>query len=297
MKKIKQFVLEVGREFSNDDTMTLAASLSYYTIFSIAPILVIVIGITSLFTGGPGMQTQLFNELGGLFGQDTASQLQEIVANAQLSGKSAIATIISVATLLVSATVVVGQLKKSLNTAWNIKEKPKNGILNMVKNRLLSVAFIAGLGFIFLVSLGLNSLATSLGDAILYRLPEAGETFATVLSLLLSVAITYFMFWLLYNYLPDAKISKNNLYFGALVTTVLFILGKYGIGIYIGNTEVASTFGSAAALVSLLLWVYYSSVVVILGAEITQVRARWRGDLIEPSEGAVKIRVEELETA
>jgi len=294
MKKIKDFVLAVIREFINDDTMTLAASLSYYTIFSIAPILVIVIGITSLFTGGAGMQTQLFNELGGLFGYETATQLKEVVNNAKLSGKSAMATIISVATLLVSATVVVGQLKKSLNTAWNIKEKPTNGILNMLKNRLLSVAFIAGLGFIFLVSLGLNSLATSLGEAILYRLPEAGETFAQVLSFILSMVITFFMFVLLYKYLPDAKISRNNLYFGALITSILFIIGKFAIGFYVGNTEVASTFGSAAALVSLLLWVYYSSVVVILGAEITQVRGRMRGDLIDPSEGAVKIIEEEV---
>ncbi|MEM9887527.1 MAG: YihY/virulence factor BrkB family protein [Bacteroidota bacterium] len=293
-KKFIKFVKELFEEFTNDNAFTLAAALSYYTVFSIAPLLVIVLAVSSLFLGQEAVQGQLYEQLGGLLGRETADQLEEIVKNAYVSGQSGIATIISIGALLFSATAVVHQLKAAINKAWNIKENPQNGIFAYIKNRFLSLTFILGLGFIFLVSLGLNSVAAFFSDEIIRLFPALNQTLTFVVPLIISVLITLLVFAMLFKYLPDAIIQWKDVLVGALFTTVLFIVGKSAIGLYIGNSSVTTTFGSAGALASLMLWVYYSAVILVLGAEFTQVWARARANRIKPNKNAVRIRKEEV---
>jgi membrane protein len=294
-KRMIAFVKEVAEEFTKDNVFTLAAALSYYTVFSIAPLLVIVIAVSSFFLGPEAVQGKLYEQLGGLLGKETALSLQEIVQNAYQSGENVIATIISIGVLLFTATAVVNQLKMALNTAWNIKEDPQNGLLSIIKNRLLSLTFILGLGFIFLVSLGLNSVAAYFSDYIVNAFGFLDKTMAIVVPQLVSGVITLIAFMLLFKYLPDAKIKWKHVFVGALFTTVLFTIGKYAIGFYIGNSNPASTFGSAGALASLMLWVFYSSIILILGAEFTQVWIRRSdGERIVPDENAVRVKREEI---
>ncbi|MEM8524568.1 MAG: YihY/virulence factor BrkB family protein [Bacteroidota bacterium] len=289
LKRIFSFVQELFTEFGQDNAVTLAAALSYYTVFSIAPLLVIVLAVTSFFLGAEAVQGQLYEQLGGLLGKETAIQLQEVVKNAYVSGQSVFATIISVGALLFSATAVVGQLKSAINTAWNIKEDPqKSGVLAYIKNRLLSLTFILGLGFIFLVSLGLNSVAAFFSDEIIKLFPFLDRGLTVVMPLVVSGVITLTLFSLLFKYLPDAIIKWKDVFAGAVFTTILFIAGKYLIGFYIGNSNATSTFGGAGALASMMLWVYYSAMILILGAEFIQVWARRRETRILPNKNSIK---------
>lgn len=295
-KRTFSFVQELFAEFGKDNAVTLAAALSYYTVFSIAPLLVIVLSVTSFFLGAEAVQGQLYEQLGGLLGRETALQIQEFVKNAYISGQSGLATTISVGALLFSATAVVGQLKSAINTAWNIKVDPeKNGIVAYIKDRLLSLTFILGLGFIFLVSLGLNSIAAFFSDEIIKLFPFLDQSLTVIIPLIVSGIITLILFMLLFKYLPDAVIKWKDVFVGALFTTVLFIVGKYLIGFYIGNSNVTSTFGGAGALASMMLWVYYSAMILILGAEFTQVWTRRRESRIVPSKNAVYYTYEEMD--
>lgn len=289
-----EFVKEMATEFTRDRVFTLAAALSYYTVFSIAPLLVIVLAVSSFFLGPEAVQGELYKQLGGLMGEGTALQVQEIVEKAYKSGDSIWATIISIGVLLFTATAVVNQLKDALNMAWNIREDPKNGMLSMVKNRLLSLTFILGLGFIFLVSLGLNSVAAYFSSHVVESFESLSETVTVIIPLIISTLLTLVAFMLLFKYLPDAKIEWKYVFIGALFTTILFSIGKYVIGLYIGNSDVASTFGSAGALASLMLWVFYSSTILILGAEFTQVWIRRSDDHILPDDHAVRVERREI---
>jgi len=294
-KRIFSFVKEVFSEFGEDNAVTLAAALSYYTVFSIAPLLVIVLAVSSFFLGPEAVHGQLYNQLDGLLGSETAAQIQEVVKNAYKSGSSLFATIVSIGTLLLTATVVVGQLKSVINTAWNLKENPKNNILFLVVSRIWSLAFVLGLGFIFLVSLGLNAVASFFSDEIIRLIPSLNSTITIVVPTIVTALVTFIVFSLLFKYLPDAIIKWKDVFVGALFTTVLFLIGKYLIGLYIGNSNVTTTFGSAGALASLMLWVYYSSMILILGAEFTQVWARRNDSYILPNKNSVRFIREEVD--
>lgn len=295
--QIFSFAKNLFAEFGKDGAVSLAAALAYFTVFSIAPMLVIVISVSGIFLGHEAVNGQLYEQLSGLLGTNTAEQIQEVVKNVYISGKANLATLISIGALLFSATAVVGQLKNAINRAWNIKEDPKNGILAYLKNRLLSLTFILSLGFVFLVSLGLNSIAAFFSDEILAHFPYASKVFTFTIPVLLSGIITLIIFMLLFKFLPDAIIQWKDVFAGALFTTILFTVGKYLIGLYIGNSNITSTFGSAGALASLMLWVYYSAMILILGAEFTQLWAKNRAAQIKPKKNAVRVVRKEIDPA
>lgn len=290
MRKTYYFLVELFTEFSNDNAFTLAAAISYYTVFSIAPMLVIVISVSSFFLGSDAVNGELYGQLGDLVGQAAALQIQETVKSAYISGKSLLATLVSVGVLFFSATAVVGQLKYAINTAWNITENPDNGVLIFVKNRLLSLTFILGLGFIFLVSLALNSVAAFFSHELVELFPSLNRTLTIIVPMTISALITFTIFTLLFKYLPDAIIKWKDVLMGAFFTTLLFMVGKYLIGLYIGNSDVASTFGGAGALASLMLWVYYNALILLLGAEFTQIWSRRHASHIAPNRYAIHIR-------
>lgn len=283
------------RGYIEDDALNLGAALAYYTVFSFAPILVVATSIAGYFFGRDAIAGRLENELSGLLGQDTASSLQEIVSNAYVSGDSVWGTIVGVATLTFAATGVFTNLRTSMNKIWEIRPTPTNGIVAFLRTKVLSFSFVVGLGFLLMITLILNALVIGFMDQLVQFVPALGSTMLVTTTWVFSTAVTTVIFALLFRYLPDARVRWRDLWAGALFTALLFGLGRFLIGFYIGNSDFSSTYGAAGALITLLVWTYYNSQILFLGAEFTQVWARWRGNPILPTQHAVKIKIEQVE--
>lgn len=281
-------------DYIEDDALNLGAALAYYTVFSFAPIIVVATSIAGYFFGRDAISGQLDNELSGLLGQEAAETLQEIVSNAYISGDSLWGTLIGVGTLTFAATGVFTNLKTSMNKIWEIRPTPTNGIMAFIKTKVLSFSFVVGLGFLLMITLVLNAVVIGFMDKLAEYVPALGATMLAVTTWLLSTAVTTVIFVLLFRYLPDARARWKDLWAGALFTAILFGLGRVAIGFYIGNSDFSSTYGAAGALITLLIWTYYNSQILFLGAEFTQTWARWRGNPILPTQHAVKIRRQEV---
>ena len=297
MKNIISFVKELFGEYGKDNAFSLGAALAYYTVFSIAPILFIIITITSLFFGEEAAQGTIDDEMGALLGEEAGKQLQEIIANVHATGDSWWATLIGIGTLLFGATGVFNELKGSLNRIWELREKPKSSVWNWVQTRLLSFSVLLGMAFVLLVSLALNAVVLGLGDQLAELVPGLGELTIQLLSFVLSFIATAVVFALLFRFLPDARVAWRDIWMGALFSAILFTIGKVLIGFYIGNTSVTDTFGAAGALAALMIWAYYNAQILFLGAEFAFVWAKRHGRGVAPDEDAVKIRREEVVSA
>ena len=287
---VLQYVKNTWEQFSDDDGFMMASALAYYTLFSIAPLLVIIIATFSFLLDSTEIEAALFQQLGSIMGYSQSSELQDIVDNARDTSSGALATVISTATLVVSSTAVVVQLKTALNRSWNLAKDPDLGMISIIMDRILSLGFLLGIGFIFLVSMGLNTIAIFLADKVSRLLPYIGETSVLVISIIVSQVVTFSMFYLLFKFLPDAKLHRKDLIVGALVTTILFVIGRFAIGFYIGNSNISTTFGGAGALASFMVWVYYNSIILIIGAEFTQVYAMAHNRVIMPTDNSVKVQ-------
>ncbi len=297
IKEAWSFTKEMFSSFGEDNVMSKSAALSYYTVFSLAPILVIIITVAGFFIGKEAMQAEVTNQLTGLMGKEAATQLQTMMENTTKSGAGTLATIISIVTLVIGATGVFGELKTSLNTIWEVKAKPKNGIWALVKDRLLSFAMVLSLGFILLITLAVNAGVALVVGYFARLLPEVGEVALQAANLVISVAVTTVLFGLVFKGLPDVKIRFADVWKGALFTAILFAIGKFLIGLYIGQSNIGSTYGAAGSLVIVFLWVYYSSVIFFLGAEFTYVYALRYGSRIVPTENAVHVKQVEENTS
>jgi len=281
---------QTASEWMEDDAPTLGAALAYYTVFSLAPLMTIAIAIAGLFFGKEAAQGQIFDELRVLLGEEGGKAVEEMVqsANAQPTA-GVIATIISVIILLFGASGVFGQLQASLNTIWGVKPKPGRGVLGMIQDRLLSFGFTLVVGFLLLVSLmltaGIALMANWLGG-----LMPGSETLAQILNIVFSLAMITLLFAMIFKFLPDAKIAWRDVWIGAFLTALLFTIGKFALGIYLGKSGVASSYGAAGSLIVLLLWVYYSSQILFFGAEFTQVYANRFGSRVAPADNAVPVK-------
>lgn len=291
-KRLFAFGKDVVNQYLNDDALNLGAALAYYTVFSFAPMLVVATSIAGYFFGQEAISGRLNTELAGLLGDKAANSLSDIISNAYVSGDTILATTIGVATLIFAATGVFNNLKISLNKIWNIQSTPGNGILSFILTRLLSFSFVVGLGFLLMTTLVINALVIGFMDQVAAFVPALGPAMLAFTSWLVTTAITAFIFLLLFRFLPDARARWKDLWAGAIFTALLFGLGRYLIGFYIGNSDFSSTYGAAGALITLLVWTYYNSQILFLGAEFTQVWAQWQGNPIVPTEHAVKIRRE-----
>jgi membrane protein len=292
--KIVLFTKELFTEFGEDNVMSLAASLAYYTVFSLAPILVIISTVAGIFLGEEASRGEIYGQLQGLMGEQAANQIQEMVANVNLGKTGIVATVVSIGSLIFGATGVFNELKTSLNRIWGVKAKPKNGVLAFLKDRLLSFAMVVSLGFISLVALVLSAAVAVIGGLFAGLIPEAGEIVLQGFNLILSVGITTFLFAAVFKALPDVQIKYSDVWKGALFTAILFNLGKFLIGLYIGKSDIGGTYGAAGSIVVILLWVYYSSVILFMGAEFTYVYASRYGSKIRPSEHAVLVEIKEV---
>lgn len=263
-------------EWMDDNVPALAAALAYYTLFSIAPLLIIAIAVAGLVFGEEAARGAIQAQLQGLIGEPGATVVQDMVASASKPEAGFLATILGVLVLAFAATGVFVQLQDALNAIWKAKRRVTSGLLNFLRQRLLSFAMVLGIGFLLLVSLVVSAGLAAAGTFLVGLLP-AWEAVLQLINVLVSFAVVTVLFALIYKVLPDTRVAWSDVWLGAAVTSLLFSLGKLGIGLYLGKSSVASTYGAAGSFAVLLLWVYYSSQLLFLGAEFTQVYARWHG--------------------
>ena len=289
LKSIWTFTKDMINAYIEDDGFTKGAALAYYTTFSLAPIVIVVIALAGLVFGEEAVRGEVYAQLDGLLGAEAAASIQDLVEASYNSGDTLIATIIGVGTLLFGATGAFNQLKISLDAIWGIESKPKNGIIGFLKARATAFAMVVGLGFILLVSLVVNALAVGMSNLIGEYFSTAGEITLTVVSTVISIALTGGIFAIIFKYLADVRVRWTEVLWGSLFTAILFSLGRFAIGFYIGNSSITSGFGAAGSLVALLVWTYYSSQIVFLGAEFIWVLARRNGHPVLPTEDAVLV--------
>lgn len=283
-KSIFSLLKESFKEWQEDEALQLGAALAYYTLFSIAPLLLVVISVAGFFFGREAVQGQLDNQIQGMVGAQGADAIQAMVANAGRHEGGIWATIIAFATILFGATGVLTQLQTTLNHIWDVKPKPQ-GIKGILRARAAAFGMILGIGFLLLVSLVVSAALAALDNYVAGLLPGA-EFLLRALGFVVSFGVITVLFAMIFRFLPDVKIAWRDVWFGAAVTALLFTIGKFLIGLYLGNSSVASVYGAAGSLVVILLWAYYSSQILFFGAELTQVWARRRGSHIVPDEHA-----------
>lgn len=292
-KSIWTILKKTVQGFSDDKVTRLSAALSYATIFSFAPFILVIITIGAFFT--QDLEGELFGELSMFLGADVAQTLQDVVHNAQIANTSSLSKIIGVGVILFSATTIFTSIQESLNTIWGIKPKPKKGWLKLIKNRLLSFSVIIALGFILLVTMSTSSIIGLMNERLMAYLPDVTVILFKVIGIILNIAVTASIFLLIFKVLPDAKIKFRDVTIGAAVTTVLFLVGQYAISIYLSTSKIASLYGAAASVLLLLVWVYYSATIVYIGAEFTKAWANELGSKIYPDEYAVSTRTIEIQ--
>lgn len=283
-----EFFKRVFQEWNQDKVTRLAASLSYYTLFSLAPLLVVIIAVMGLILGADVAQQQIVSELGALVGPEGAQLINSLLDNARQLNTNLLAAVLGLVTILLGATGVVGELKDSLNTIWNVAPKPDRGLFVTVRERVMSFSMILGIGFLLLVSLVVSASLAALNTSVRSYFQQ-WVFVAQVLDIVISVGTVTLLFALLFKFLPDAQVAWRDVWVGALITALLFTLGKYLLGLYLGNSSVATPFGAAGSVVVLLVWVYYAAQILFLGAEITQVYAAEFGAGIRPDSDAVKL--------
>ena len=293
-KNIISFLKEVFSNFSDDKVLKYSASLSYYTVFSIAPILIIIISIFTNYLGIAAVKGKILGQIEGLVGSEAAKQIQGMMVNTHKSGNTFLASVISVIVLVLGATGIFGEIQDSINSIWGLKSKPKAGIIKLILNRLISFSLIISMGFIAMVSLVLDAAVVIISD-LLTRIPGAGLVFIEIIKYSLNFVIISGMFAIIFKVLPDAKIKWRDVIKGAILTGILFIIGKSAIGIYVGKTNLASVYGAAGSIVVILVWVYYTAVILYFGAEFTKVYSIKYGSKIMPNNYAVWIKVKEEE--
>lgn len=287
LKTLFELLRETFNEWNQDKAPRLAAALAYYTAFSIAPLLVIAIAIAGLAFGAEAVRGELQGQIQRVVGADAASAIEEMVAAASNQSTGLIASIIALVTLLLGAAGLFGQLKDALNTVWNVAPKPgTGGIVATIKGQFLSFTMVLGIGFLLLVSMVISAVISGLQNAIGTLVP-ASVSVLPLINFIVSFIVTTVLFALIYKVLPDAEIRWRDVWIGAAVTSLLFSLGRFLIGLYLGNSSIASSYGAAGSFVVLLVWIYYSAQILIFGAEFTQVYARRLGQRLQPSENAV----------
>lgn len=293
-KNIIAFLKEVFTNFSDDKVMKFSASLSYYTIFSIAPILTIIISIFARVFGRDAVQNQVFGQINGLVGNEAAKQIQDMIIHTNKTGNTFLASVISIVVLVITATAIFGEIQDSINSIWGLKSKPKAGIIKLIINRLISFSLIISLGFVAMVSLVLDAAVTAVSD-LLARIPGVGVYFVLIINYALNFAVVSFMFSVIFKVLPDAKIKWGDVIKGSILTAILFIIGKELIKLYVEKSNLATVYGAAGSIVILLVWVYYTAIILYFGAEFTKVYSIKYGSKILPNDYAVFVKVKEEE--
>lgn len=293
MKSLKdnavwQVVKETGTAWDDDNVTRLAAALAYYTLLSIAPLIVLAVAVTGLAFGEEAARQHIAGELASVVGSGAAEAIQSIAKNARAPGTGVFSIAVGVVVLLFGASGVFGELQAALNTVWDVAPKPGRGIWGVVKDRFFSFTLVVGVAFLLLVSLIVSAALTWAGQFFTHALP-GGAVVWQVLNFCISFGVVTALFALMFKTLPDVRIEWRDVWVGSAVTAGLFTLGKFGLGLYLGSAGVSSAYGAAGSIVALVIWVYYSAQVLLVGAEFTEVYARRFGSRIVPDEDAVML--------
>jgi membrane protein len=278
---------ESFKGFGDHKVTKLSASLAYFTTFSIGPLLIVLIFIAGRVFGDEAAQGTVFNQIKGFIGPNGAEQIQTIIKNAAINGKNGVAAVIGILTLLIGATTVFGEMQDSINSIWGVKAKPKSGIMKLVMTRLLSFGMIASLGFLLLVSLAVTAVVESIGGRLKEAFPDIAVVLLYIINLVITLGIITILFAFIFKVLPDVRIKWKDIWPGAIATAIRFMIGKFLISLYIAKSNIGSTYGAAGSLVVLIVWVYYSSIILYFGAEFTKAFALQKGVQIVPTEYAV----------
>lgn len=293
--KIWTLLKKAFAEFNDDNAIKLSASLAYYTIFSIAPLSIIILSVCGLFFGEDAVAGQFYGQINGLVGNQAAAQIQETIKNMQLSDNNVFAMVFGIIMLLVGASGVFAEIQSSINYIWGLKAKPKKGFKKFIKNRIMSFSMIGSMGFLLLVSLLANTILDVMSGRLREYLPNATVYLFYILNIVVVFAIITLLFSTIFKTLPDGKLAWKDTLIGSGVTAILFMIGKLGISIYLGTSSVASAYGAAGSIVIILVWVYYSAIILYFGAEFTKVYAQLYGKKIIPNSYAVEISKEVFE--
>lgn len=291
LKVFWELLKETYDEWSNDNALRLGAALSYYMIFSLPPVLLIVIALAGFIFGEDAARGRIVEEIQGLIGRGGAEGVETMIRNAYKPEAGIIATIVGVVTLVIASTGVFAELQDALNTVWNVKPAEGRGILDILRVRLFSFIMIVGIGFLLLVSLVVSAGISALNDYVLqYQADLISKPLLQIINLVVSLTISTGLFAMIYKLLPDVRIAWKDVWLGAFFTSMLFTIGKFAIGLYLGNSDIGSSYGAAGSMAIILFWVYYSSQILFFGAEFTQVYSRRFGRTATPIRGAVRFR-------
>jgi membrane protein len=289
MKHAFDLLKQAAWDWFDDSAPTLGAAVAYYTVFSLAPLFIIAVAIAGLVFGREAAQGQIFEQLRALIGDTSAAAMQDVVQSANSKPATGVfATVVGFVALIIGASGVFAQLQASLNAIWRVEPKPGRGLWGLVQDRVLSFGFILIVGFLLLISLILTAIIAFIGQWFGSFLPGV-ETLIQILNAILSLAIITLLFAMIFKFLPDVKIAWRDVWIGALITAGLFTAGKEVLGLYLGKSGVATSYGAAGSLIVLLLWVYYSAQIVFFGAEFTKAYANKFGSRVTPAENAVAI--------
>ncbi len=286
LKKIWKLLKQAVKEWQKDKVPILAAALAYYMVFSIAPMVIIVIAVVGFIVGESVARQEVIEQMEALLGADVAEQVRVVIQNQFKPSSNIIATVVGLITVIFGATTVVVQLKQALNMIWDVQLKPGQGVKGFIKTRILSILMVLGIGLILLLSLILSAVLSGV-DRLLEQYLAVPSIVWSVTDNLISVILMTLLFGQIYRVLPDVEISWKDVAVGSVITAILFTLGKAGISIYLGTSSVGSAYGAAGSLVIFLMWVFYSAQIFLFGAELTKVWARTYGSKIKPSENAI----------
>ncbi len=285
-KSIWQVLKSSGQDFADFRITRMSAALAYYTIFAIAPMIILIINVSTIFYKKEAtVQNSIYGEIRSFVGDAAALQIQDLIRTATLSKSSTFASVISIIAIVVAATGIFSEIQDSINIIWGLKAKPTNGVLKFLLNRLLSFSVIVSVSFVLLVSLLVNSIL----DVLLTRLERIFPhiKIAYIGNFILTFLITTYLFGAIFKILPDAKIKWKDVLKGAVTTSILFMLGKFAITFYLGTKNIGNIYGAAGSIVVVLLWVYYSSIILYFGAAVTKNNAQLHGNRIFPNDYAV----------
>ena len=288
-------IKRVPPQFQKGDPVVYSAAIAFFTIFSMPSILMIITYLASLIRQEGAVKSELLTQIESLVGQNTAEIVDTVIENASLSESGIPATLLSLVILLISATAIFNFIQKAMNSIWEVKPKPEKGLLKFLKDRVLSFSMIIALGFLMLVSLVIDTLFNVLRSFINEHFAAFASYLMSALNLIINFSIVIFVFLLVFKVLPDAKIRWKDSFGGALVTGILFTLGKYIIGIILSQSNITNTYAAAGSLAGILVWVFYSSIILMIGAVFTKVYADQVGREIEPSPTSVRVVTKEIE--
>jgi membrane protein len=295
LKGFWQILKKAGAGFVKDKVVKLSASLAYYTTFSLGPMIIVIIFLANIFFGKEAIEGTIYGQIRGLVGNAAALQIQEIIKNAAVSGSSTISAVIGIVTLVIGATSVFSEMQDSINMIWSLQVKSDLGWMKMVINRILSFSIVVSLGFLLLVSLIINALLEGFMGRIQQLFPDLAVIIIYIINLLITLMVVSFLFAIIFKVLPDAIIAWSDVAVGSLFTAVLFMIGKFGITLYINKSNVGNAYGASGSLVILLVWVYYTSIILYFGAEFTKAYAVKYGSEIKPDDYAVTVQVIKVE--